>query len=103
MRGFVPLLVERAATRTLDATHSRAPAQPEPIPHLNFPPPCTPRRRCGPRSAAGGCGGSSCVTHHVCRERWQEMARPGSGAPVSAAVHHARAGVSLILRQDRGG
>ncbi|MFD6064873.1 three-helix bundle dimerization domain-containing protein [Rhodococcus wratislaviensis] len=31
VRDFVPLLVERAATRTLDATYSRAPAPPVPI------------------------------------------------------------------------
>jgi hypothetical protein len=31
IRDFVPLLVERAAARTLDATNSRAPAHPEPM------------------------------------------------------------------------
>jgi len=31
VRDFVPLLIERATTRTLDATYSRAPAPPEPI------------------------------------------------------------------------
>jgi hypothetical protein len=31
VRDFVPLLVERAATRTLDATYSRAPAHPAPL------------------------------------------------------------------------
>ncbi len=31
IRDFVPLLIERAATRTLDATYSGAPAQPEPL------------------------------------------------------------------------
>lgn len=31
IRDFVPLLIERAATRTLDATPSRAPAPPEPM------------------------------------------------------------------------
>ena len=31
IRDFVPLLVERAATRTLDSTYSRTPADPEPV------------------------------------------------------------------------
>ena len=31
VRDFVPLLIERATTRTLDATYSRTPAPPEPI------------------------------------------------------------------------
>jgi hypothetical protein len=38
VRDFVPLLVERAATRTLDATYRRAPAYPVPMPTADVPP-----------------------------------------------------------------
>ena len=72
LRGFVPLLVERAATCTLDATHSRAPADPEPIRTPELPTTPHPAHRAGGAGRdqqLGGCGGFSCVTHHVRRER----------------------------------
>ncbi|MEN0134405.1 MAG: hypothetical protein AAGC80_04625 [Rhodococcus sp. (in: high G+C Gram-positive bacteria)] len=37
VRDFVPLLVERAATRTLDTNYSRAPARPAPMPPADVP------------------------------------------------------------------
>ncbi|PBC39170.1 hypothetical protein CJ179_37660 [Rhodococcus sp. ACS1] len=37
IRNFVPLLVERAATRTLDATYSHPPAYPETVRTLEVP------------------------------------------------------------------
>ncbi|WP_143051377.1 three-helix bundle dimerization domain-containing protein [Rhodococcus koreensis] len=62
----------------------------------------TPRTAPAVRAAIGGwgCGGSSRVTHHVCRE---ERARPGSGGTGVGGRPPRPGGVSLMLRQDRGG
>ncbi|WP_009480192.1 three-helix bundle dimerization domain-containing protein [Rhodococcus sp. JVH1] len=62
IRDFVPLLIERAATRTLDAAYSRAPAQPEPLhtPEL----PTTPHTEPAVRATISSRGGRRVFARH---------------------------------------
>ncbi|WP_085990423.1 MULTISPECIES: three-helix bundle dimerization domain-containing protein [Rhodococcus] len=90
IRDFVPLLIERAATRTLDATNSRHRRNPNRCTHLNFPPPA--HRAGGARHdqqpGRAACLRAALTTSVVSGER--RWPGPGEG-PVSAAAHHTRA------------